>query len=83
MVTRVSTVRPMAKVMAFACDRCGYENFQDLNKPNYTPMEICESPVCVRNKVKGKLQMQTRSTKFLKFQELKLQELVSFQIYRY
>ncbi|KAI9348788.1 MCM2/3/5 family-domain-containing protein [Zopfochytrium polystomum] len=75
MVTRVSTVRPMVKVIAFSCDRCGNENFEDVTKSTYTPLTECGSAICKRNKVKGKLFMQTRSTKFVKFQEIKVQEL--------
>ncbi|KAJ1545725.1 Mcm2-7 hexameric complex component, partial [Cladochytrium tenue] len=75
MVTRVSNVRPMVRVVAYSCDRCGYENFDEVTKPSYMPLSECQSDVCKKNKVRGKLYMQTRSTKFVKFQEVKLQEL--------
>ena len=38
---------------------------------------MCESQECVGNKSKGALYLQTRGSKFVKFQELKVQEHVS------
>lgn len=76
MVTRVSNVKPLAVVAAYSCDKCGHEVFQDVTSQSWTPLTSCESEACKRNNTKGVLYMQTRGCKFLKFQEVKLQELV-------
>lgn len=70
----MSNVKPMAVVAAYACDSCGYEVFQDVTSQSWTPLTQCESPACKQNGTRGQLHMQTRASKFLKFQEVKLQE---------
>ena len=41
------------------------------------PRIMCESQECVGNKSKGALYLQTSGSKFVKFQELKVQDHVS------
>ncbi|KAJ3099027.1 Mcm2-7 hexameric complex component [Phlyctochytrium planicorne] len=74
-VTRVSNVKPQVAVMGLSCDRCGYEHFQVITARQYTPLVACPSEECKRLGHKGKLFMQTRGSRFLKFQELKIQEM--------
>ena len=46
------------------------------------PLLMCPSQVCTTNRSGGRLYLQTRGSKFVKFQELKIQEHVSgFSIY--
>lgn len=40
----------------------------------------CPSKDCVENRANGRLQMQIRGSKFMKFQEMRIQELVIFVI---
>ncbi|KAI8833408.1 MCM2/3/5 family-domain-containing protein [Chytriomyces cf. hyalinus JEL632] len=76
MVTRVSNVKPQAVVLALSCDKCGYENYQEVtSSTSTTPITECVSEECKKNKVKGRLYMQTRASKFVRFQEVKVQEL--------
>ncbi|KAI8592590.1 MCM2/3/5 family-domain-containing protein [Geranomyces variabilis] len=75
MVTRVSDVKPQAVVMALSCDKCGSEIFQEVTSHTFTPITECPSADCKKNASKGKLFMQTRASKLVKFQEIKLQEL--------
>ncbi|KAJ3131084.1 Mcm2-7 hexameric complex component [Physocladia obscura] len=76
MVTRVSNVKPMAVVLAMSCDKCGFENYQEITSTtSTTPITECVSEACKQNKVKGRLYMQTRASKFVKFQEVKIQEM--------
>jgi DNA replication licensing factor MCM7 len=77
MVTRVSNVKPLAVVVAYSCDKCGSEIFQDVRSESFTPLSSCPSQICKINNVKGMLHLQTRGCKFVKFQEMKLQELVT------
>ncbi|KAI8580761.1 hypothetical protein K450DRAFT_235819 [Umbelopsis ramanniana AG] len=74
-VTRVSDVRPCLQVNAYSCDTCGHEVFQEVTQRQFTPLAECQSEVCKTHKSRGKLFMQTRASKFLAFQEVKLQEL--------
>ncbi|KAJ3344687.1 Mcm2-7 hexameric complex component [Entophlyctis luteolus] len=84
-VTRVSNVKPQAVVLAMSCDKCGFENYQEVTSASSTtPMTECISEDCKKNKVKGRLHMQTRASKFVKFQEVKIQEqvLLSSEVFR-
>ena len=87
MVTRVANVKPLATVIGYSCDKCGFESFQEVffalffNQNQVTasvwsPLQTCPSADCKQNGTKGVLYMQTRASKFIKFQEVKLQELV-------
>jgi DNA replicative helicase MCM subunit Mcm2 (Cdc46/Mcm family) len=42
------------------------------------PLVMCPSQDCVTNKSGGRLSLQTRGSKFIKFQEIKIQEHVNF-----
>lgn len=41
------------------------------------PLVMCPSQECLTNKSGGRLYLQTRGSKFVKFQELRIQEHVS------
>ncbi|KAJ1732043.1 DNA replication licensing factor MCM7 [Coemansia biformis] len=74
-VTRVSDVRPSMVVAAYLCDTCGSEVFQEVKTRQFTPLTQCQSQRCVENRSRGKLHRQTRGSRFLRFQEIKLQEM--------
>ncbi|MCJ1311588.1 Mcm2-7 hexameric complex component [Agyrium rufum] len=73
--TRVSDVKPSIQVNAYTCDVCGSEIFQPITARQFTPMTECPSEECVKNKSKGELFLSTRASKFLPFQEVKIQEM--------
>lgn len=73
--TRVSDVKPAIRIHAFTCDRCGCEIFQPVTTKQFTPMQVCPSPECQKNDSKGQLFPSTRASKFLPFQEVKIQEM--------
>ncbi|KAL8953871.1 MAG: hypothetical protein Q9222_000317 [Ikaeria aurantiellina] len=73
--TRVSDVKPAVQVNAYTCDRCGYEIFQTVTTRSFAPMTECASPECKNNNSKGQLFLSTRASKFLPFQEVKIQEM--------
>ncbi|KAK4217046.1 DNA replication licensing factor mcm7 [Rhypophila decipiens] len=73
--TRVSDVKPIVQVGAYTCDRCGCEIFQPVKDKQYAPLTICPSQDCKENQSKGQLQPSSRASKFLPFQEVKVQEL--------
>lgn len=73
--TRVSDVKPAVQVNAYTCDRCGYEIFQPVTTQSFTPITECLSEECTANNSKGQLFLSTRASKFLPFQEVKIQEM--------
>jgi DNA replication licensing factor MCM7 len=73
--TRVSDVKPAIRIHAYSCDRCGCEIFQPVATKQFTPMQICPSDECTKNDSKGQLFPSTRASKFLPFQEVKIQEM--------
>ncbi|KAF2405643.1 MCM-domain-containing protein [Trichodelitschia bisporula] len=73
--TRVSDVKPAIKVNAYTCDRCGNEIFQPVNAKQFAPLTECPSDECKNNNAKGQLHLSTRASKFLPFQEVKIQEM--------
>jgi len=80
MIVRSSDVKPFCVVATYACDACGAEVYQVVqSKREFMPQRFCPSADCQRNRnSKGQtLHLQTRGSKFVKFQELKLQELPS------
>src|SRR6266699_2940928 len=73
--TRVTDVKPIAAVSAYTCDRCGCEIFQPVSDKQFAPLAVCPSPQCKANQSKGQLYPSSRASKFLPFQEVKIQEL--------
>ncbi|KAJ8389254.1 hypothetical protein AAFF_G00121190 [Aldrovandia affinis] len=73
-VTRATEVKPMMAVATYTCDQCGAETYQPIQSPTFMPLIMCPSQECVTNKSGGRLYLQTRGSKFIKFQELRIQE---------
>jgi DNA replication licensing factor MCM7 len=74
-VIRSTSVKPSITVATYACDTCGSEVYQEVTGPTFMPKVQCESEACVLNRRKGRLHLQTRGSKFERFQELKIQEM--------
>ncbi len=49
---------------------------QQIKSGELQPAVECPSEQCRKNNSKGSLHLQTRACKFIKFQEVKIQELV-------
>lgn len=87
MIVKSSDVKPMLQVAAYTCDVCGAEVYREThNRRDFMPERIC--PICAQGgtvenggaagrRVMGVLKLETRGSKFTKFQELKMQELPS------
>ncbi|XP_033638328.1 DNA replication licensing factor mcm7-B-like [Asterias rubens] len=73
-VTRCTEVKPMMTVATYTCDQCGAETYQPIGSPTFMPLLMCPSQACQANKSGGRLYLQTRGSKFIKFQEIKIQE---------
>lgn len=77
MIVRCSDVKPSCVVATYSCDLCGCEVYQVLEgQREFLPARSCPSEECRSNKTES-LILQTRGSKFEKYQELKLQELPS------
>mmetsp|Transcript_15277 Transcript_15277/g.45619 ORF Transcript_15277/g.45619 Transcript_15277/m.45619 type:complete len:719 (+) Transcript_15277:121-2277(+) len=75
-VTRASDVKPLVEVITYTCESCGYEIYHDISKKReYLPLTKCTSQRCGTNGRSGRLFAQSRGSKFVKYQELRLQEL--------
>lgn len=73
MIVRTSDVKPQCVIATYTCDQCGIEIYQDVQyKREFLPARKCPNPDCGSM---DSLHLQTRGSKFVKFQELKLQEL--------
>ena len=48
-----------------------------INSPSFMPLIMCPSQECTTNRSGGRLYLQSRGSKFVKFQEIKIQEHVS------
>ncbi|KAI2492196.1 Chromosome maintenance protein [Fragilaria crotonensis] len=78
MIVRASDVKPSCVVATYTCDACGCEVYQVVeNKREFLPQRVCPSTDCSQRPGSRmeSLHLQTRGSKFVKFQELKLQEL--------
>ncbi|MDP2436577.1 MAG: AAA family ATPase [archaeon] len=80
MVTRVSDVKPLLVVATYTCDSCTEEIYQEVSGDNFMPLMRCPNPSCSSTNpnaggVSNILHLQTRGSKFLKSQELRVQEL--------
>ncbi|KAF9604560.1 hypothetical protein IFM89_008004, partial [Coptis chinensis] len=74
-VTRCSDVKPLMQVSVYTCEDCGFEIYQEVTARIFMPLFECPSKRCQINNAKGNLILQLRASKFLKFQEAKIQEL--------
>ena len=76
-VTRVTDVKPLMTVATYACDGCGNEIYQEVPTKSFKPITTCPTAECQDNGNRGgkSLIMQPRRSKFVKYQEIKLQEM--------
>ncbi|XP_023933970.1 DNA replication licensing factor Mcm7 [Bicyclus anynana] len=73
-VTRCTDVKPLLVVATYSCSACGAETYQPVRSLQFTPPPACTADECRLNKTAGQLHLQTRGSRFQKFQELKIQE---------
>ncbi|KAK4749016.1 hypothetical protein SAY87_026465 [Trapa incisa] len=74
-ITRCSDVKPLMQVAVYTCEDCGCEIYQEVTARVFMPRIECPTKRCEVNRNKGNLILQQRASKFLKFQEAKIQEL--------
>ena len=74
-VTKTTEVRPSIEVACYSCEACGCEVYQIVTEKDFTPLSECASNTCRKNEVKGNLFLQVRGSKFVSYQDIKVQEL--------
>jgi DNA replication licensing factor MCM7 len=74
-VTKNTEIRPSIEVACYSCEACGNEAYQTIHSREFNPLEQCPAPSCVKNELKGKLFLQVRGSKFVSYQDIKVQEL--------
>ncbi|XP_047310748.1 DNA replication licensing factor MCM7 [Impatiens glandulifera] len=74
-ITRCSDVKPLMQVAVYTCDECAFEIYQEVTARVFMPLFECPTSRCKTNITKGNLILQLRASKFLRFQEAKIQEL--------
>jgi len=75
MVVRTSPVKPRVEVVTYHCEVCDAEIFLTVEGERFTPLKECPGQRCKDNKQSGKLRQITRTSKFGKFQEIRVQEM--------
>lgn len=71
MVTRVTEVKPKMTVACYSCTQCAGEIFQEITSSKFMPVNKCHNTDCS----KATIIMQTRGSRFVKYQEIRIQEL--------
>eukprot|EP00747_Dinoflagellata_sp_TGD_P162257 gnl/TRDRNA2_/TRDRNA2_179663_c0_seq1.p1 gnl/TRDRNA2_/TRDRNA2_179663_c0~~gnl/TRDRNA2_/TRDRNA2_179663_c0_seq1.p1 ORF type:complete len:819 (-),score=202.22 gnl/TRDRNA2_/TRDRNA2_179663_c0_seq1:246-2636(-) len=74
LVVRVSGVKPKIEVATYRCEQCGAEIFQSVEGERYTPPKECPSKKCKENRHLGKLTQNLRTSKLVRYQEMRVQE---------
>merc|ERR1719481_114270 len=67
-------VKPMMQVATYTCDQCGAETYQPVTGTAFMPQLMCPAEDCRVNRSGGRLTLQSRGSKFTKFQEVRVQE---------
>ncbi|KHJ40761.1 MCM2/3/5 family protein [Trichuris suis] len=73
-VIRATEVKPLVTVATYICTACGHEIYHPITGPTFIPAEMCPSKECVESRASGRLILQVRGSKIMKFQEIRLQE---------
>lgn len=75
MITRISDVKPLMSVATYTCNSCGNEIYQQVVSRQFNPLTACISAECKTNNSSEQLILQTKASKFVKYQEVRFQEL--------
>lgn len=70
-----TAVRPKLAMLTSVCELCAESTFQQVVGDRLTPLLVCPSQACKARNAVGRLLPQYKASKFVKFQELRLQEL--------
>ena len=68
-------VRPKLQILTMVCELCAEATFQQVVGERITPLLVCQSQPCRARNAVGRLLPQYRASKFVKYQDLRIQEL--------
>ena len=74
-VVKVSEVQPLMDLACYICENCQWECYKKVNSRYFDPPIECNSQTCKDNRNKGNLVQNFAMSKFISFQELKIQEI--------
>lgn len=74
-VTKCTEVRPSIEVACYSSEDYGFEVYQPITTKEFTPLTEVNGPEFEKNGMKGKLFLQVRGSKFVSYQDIKVQEL--------
>lgn len=70
-----TAIKPKLAMLVSVCELCAATTFQQVIGDRLTPLQICQSTHCRLTNAVGRLLPQYKASKFLKYQELRIQEL--------
>lgn len=70
-----TAIKPKLAMLVSVCELCAATTFQQVIGDRLTPLQICQSTHCRLTNAVGRLLPQYKASKFLKYQELRVQEL--------
>lgn len=70
-----TAIRPKLSMLVSVCEVCAETTFQQVIGDRLTPLQVCQSQRCKLNNTVGRLLPQYKASKFVKYQEIRLQEL--------
>lgn len=73
-VTKVSTVKPRLQIAYYKCQDCGCDAHQPIEGTTFMPLLYCQSEACRNNQKKGELKLELIESRFIKHQEVRVQE---------
>lgn len=73
-VTRATQLKPRIQVATYECDRCHVFGYKAVEGPFFMPLFDCPGCSSVHG-IRGSLKFQAKLSKFVKYQEIKVQEL--------
>ena len=73
-VVKVTEVQPLIDLACYICEQCACESYVKVNSRQFTPPSECNSEKCKTNRIKGNLVQNFAMSKFVPFQEIKIQE---------
>ncbi|GBE62331.1 DNA replication licensing factor [Babesia ovata] len=72
-VTRVGLLKPRIQVATYECDSCHGHTYKAIQGPHFLPVTDCVE-CTTRNNARGTLKFHSRLSKFIKYQEIRVQE---------
>lgn len=73
-VIKADEVKPKIDIATYTCERCGSENYLEVNNQHFQPMANCMSSRCTQEHANGNLTFVVKHSHFISTQAIKIQE---------